>query len=154
MDNYVIVSGPALATSSSAFQYLALLDTATGQNIASLEVDRGAQIKTMIITGALSTYDEIEALLDFVLALTAQFRGQYLSLTDMNARKMADVVTFCQSIGALSAKLNKLALVAEAKVSGYQSNMAVNSVRFENDNIVGLAQVTSPSDILMTIKGT
>lgn len=152
MDNYVIVSGPAVATSVSQYQYIALLDTVSGDTVAVLKIDRKSQIKTLKITSVLDSATEMYALLNFVVTLATQYRGQYLSLIDGDATSFADLVTFSQSLAEFKAMLARLSIVVEASVQAEATNGKVNSLRLTDDNVTGLSQIKTASSIVMTIK--
>jgi hypothetical protein len=164
MDSYVIVSGPALAGQwkraqfdNAEHQYIALLYTGdlkneVGSSVACLTVERNSSTKVLGILGKLDTYTEMEALLGFVVALAQHFKGQTITLNDENATKMADLVTFSQTLEEFKAKLDLLSIVVEAVVDAEATNGKVNSVRFTDHNVAGLSHVKTASSIVMTVK--
>jgi hypothetical protein len=150
-DNYVIVSGPALSLSMLyKSQHLALIDAVTGTTVAYLKSETQSRINKLAITGQLDSTDELEAFLEFVVTVAKWFKNQYLSLTDANALRMADVITLAQTTASLKALAAQLEVTVTATAETNSAGKA-NSVRFTNANVSGLAQVKA-TGIVMTIK--
>lgn len=150
-DNYVIVSGPTLAlVPVYKTQHMALVDTTTGTTVAYLKSETLSRVNKLSITGRLDSTDELEAFLGFIVTLAKYFKNQYLSLTDAQALRMADVVTLAQTTSVLKALVDQLDIAVTAQ-SQTNSASKTNSVRFTNANVGGLAQM-AVTGVLMTIK--
>jgi hypothetical protein len=155
--NYVILSGPALATAvqnsavTQPTKYLSLLNvSASGLPQVGTLVAPASLMSKKLVIGTLKNEGDLGALLSFVQAVLLQYKGHQVIATDADALVLAIALSneMESTDPAIIEAWTKLTFVVEAQSSNATSS---NNIRFVGTNITGIKALSAADSVTFTI---
>lgn len=156
--NYVILSGPALATAvqnsavTQPTKYLSLVNvSASGLPTVGTLMAPASLMSKKLVIGTLKNDGDLPALMSFLQTVLLQYKGHQVIATDADALVLA--IALSNAVDSTDPSIvdawTKLTFVVEAQSSN--ATTSTNSIRFVGTNIVGIKALSAADSVTFTI---